>query len=81
MTKVNAQTFAKGFKKGIHLGKTFYKFLVFINREYFKLILKMKMILINCTGKFCSEIDKSSTEICKMQKQPPVVLLKMSQNS
>ena len=81
MTKVNAQTFAKGFKKGIHLGKTFYKFLVFINREYFTLILKMKTILINCTGKFCSEIDKSSTEICKMQKQPPVVFLKMSQNS
>ena len=28
-------------------------FILFINRKYFSLILKMKTILISCTGKFC----------------------------
>ena len=39
-------------QKRIQLGKTLYRFLDFINRKHFTLILKMK-ILINCTGKFC----------------------------
>ena len=39
-------------QKCIRLGKTLHRFLDFINRKYFTLILKMK-ILIKCTGKFC----------------------------
>ena len=48
MTKVGAQTFARGEKP--------YIFLDFINRKYFTLILKMNLIetiLVNCNGKFC----------------------------
>ena len=52
MIKVSAQTFARGCKRHIQLGKTLYRFLDLINRKYFTLILKMT-ILINCTGKFC----------------------------
>ena len=39
-------------QKHIQLGKTLCRYLDFIDRKYFTLILKMK-ILINCTGKFC----------------------------
>ena len=53
MTEVSGQTFERGCKKRNQLGKTFYRFVEFINRKYFTLILKMKTILINCTGKFC----------------------------
>ena len=49
MTKVSAQTFARGCKKRIQLGK---RILDVINRKYFTLILGTT-ILINCTGKFC----------------------------
>ena len=52
VTKVSVQTFARGCKKSIQLGKTLYKFPDFIDRKYFTLILTM-MILMNCTGKFC----------------------------
>ena len=52
VTKVSAQTFARGCKKRIQLGKTLLRILDAINRKYFILILKMT-ILINCTGKFC----------------------------
>ena len=52
VTKVSAQTFVRGYKKRIQLGKTLYRFPDFINRKYFTLILKI-MPLINCTGKFC----------------------------
>ena len=52
MIKVSAQTFARGCKRHIQLGKTLYRFLDLINKKYFTLILKMT-ILINCTGKFC----------------------------
>ena len=49
---MSAQTFARGCKKCIRLGKTLSRILDVINRKYFTLILKMA-ILINCTGKFC----------------------------
>ena len=54
--KVSAQTLERGCKRGIQLGKTLYRFFDFINRKYFTLVLKIKLIktiLINCTGKFC----------------------------
>ena len=41
-----------GCKKGIQLGKAFFRFLDFIDRKHFTLISKMT-ILINCTDKFC----------------------------
>ena len=54
VTKVSAQTFARGCKNRIQLRKTLYKFPDFIKRKYFTLIDTLKMtILINCTGKFC----------------------------
>lgn len=56
LTKVSAQTSGRGCKQGIQLGKTLYRFFNFINRKYFTLVLKIKLIktiLINCTGKFC----------------------------
>ena len=40
VTKVSAQTFARGYKKRIQPGKTLYRFPDFINRKYFTLILK-----------------------------------------
>ena len=53
MTKVSAQTYTWGCKRCIQLEKTLYRFLYFINRKYFTLILKMKTCLNNGTGKFC----------------------------
>ena len=44
VTKVSAQTFARGYKKRIQLGKTLYRFPDFINRKYFKLILKTALV-------------------------------------
>ena len=52
VTKVSAQTFARGYKKRIQPGKTLYRFPDFINRKYFTLILKT-MDDFNCTVKFC----------------------------
>ena len=44
LTKVSAQTFTRGCKKRIQLGKTLHRFLDF-NRKYFTLILKMTMTI------------------------------------
>ena len=59
MTKVSAQTFARGYKKRIQLGKTLYRFADFINRNYITLILKTMILtaLVN--------------SVTDMQKQPP----------
>ena len=51
VTKVSAQTFERGRKNVFACGEP-YRFVNFIIRKYFTLILKMK-ILINCIGKFC----------------------------
>ena len=69
MTKVSAQTFARGYKKRIQLGKTLYRFPDFINRKYFTLILKTMILtaLVNSV---------TGTEIFAIQKQPPEVFLK-----
>ena len=69
VTKVSAQTFARGYKKRIQLGKTLYRFPDFINRKYFTLILKtiiLTPLLNSVTG----------MEIFTIQKQPPDMLLK-----
>ena len=44
VTKVSAQTFARGYKKRIQLGKTLYRFPDFINSKYFTLILKTALV-------------------------------------
>ena len=69
MTKVSAQTFARGYKKRIQLGKTLYRFPDFINRKYFTLILKTMILtaLVNSV---------TGMEIFTIRKQPPTVLLK-----
>ena len=64
-----AQTFARGCKKRMQLGKTLYRFPDFINRKYAKLTLKT-MILTALAN------SVTSTEIVELQKQPPVVFLK-----
>ena len=45
MIKVSAQTFARGYKRRIQLGKTLYRFTDFINRKYFTLILKTLILI------------------------------------
>ena len=69
MTKVSGQTFARGYRKRIQLGKTLYRFPDFINRKYFTLILKTMILtaLVN---------SDTATEIFRIQKQPPEVFLK-----
>ena len=55
-SKVSAQTFTRGCKRHIQLGQTLRKFIDFMIRKYFTLILKMKLIkiiLIICTSIFC----------------------------
>ena len=42
---MSAQTFARGWKIRIHLGKTLYRYLDFINRKYFTLNLKMTTLI------------------------------------
>ena len=69
VTKVSAQTFARGYKNCIHLEKASYRFPDFINRKYLTLILKT-MILIALVN------SVTSTEFSKIQKQPPDVFLK-----
>ena len=69
MTKVSAQTLARGYKKPTELGKTLYRFPDFINRKYLTLILKT-MVLIALVN------SVTSTEFFKIQKQPPDVFLK-----
>ena len=69
MTKVSAQTFARGYIKRIQLGKTFYRFPDFTNRIYFTLTLKT-MILTALVNSF------SGMDIFTIQTQPPEVLLK-----
>ena len=44
VTKVNAQTFARGYKKRIQQGKTLHRFRDFINRIYFTLIFKAMVL-------------------------------------
>ena len=70
MTKVSAQTLARGYKKPTELGKTLYRFPDFINRKYLTLILKT-MVLIALVN------SVTSTEFFKIQKQPPDVFLKL----
>ena len=43
----------KRLQKRIQLATALYKFLDFINRKYFTLILKFKIFNQRCTGKFC----------------------------
>ena len=74
MTKLSAQTFARGYKKRIQLRKTLPRFHDFINGKYFTLILKT-MIL---TALVNSVIDKESFTI---QKLPPGVFLKFKSKS
>ena len=69
MTKVSAQTFARGCKKRMPLGKTLDRFPDFINTKYFKQILK-KMILTALLN------SVTGMEIFTIQKQPLEVLLK-----
>ena len=40
MTKLSAQTFGRGYKKRVQMGKTLYRFPDFIKRKYFTLILR-----------------------------------------
>ena len=56
MTKVNAQTFARGYKKRIQLGKTLYRFPDFINRKYFTLILKTMILTALVNSVTCMEM-------------------------
>ena len=72
MTKVSAQTFARGYIKRIQLGKTFYRFPDFTNRIYFTLTLKTMILtaLVNSV---------SGMDIFTIQTQPrlrPATLLK-----
>ena len=69
VNKVSPQTFARGYKKRIQLGKTLYRFPQFIKRKYFTLILKTMILIamVNCVA---------GTEIFTIQKQPPEVFLK-----
>ena len=66
-------------ENGFRWDSTLYRFLDFINRKYFTLILKM-MILLNCTGKFCyrhgdfQNTDAATGVVHKIQ-------IKVSQNS
>ena len=69
VTKVSPQTFARGYKNRIQLGKTLYRFPNFINRKYFALILNT-MILTASVNSI------TGTEIFAIQKQPLEVLLK-----
>ena len=69
VNKVSAQSFARGYKKRIQLGKTLYRFPQFIKRKYFTLILKT-MILTAMVN------SVTGTEIFTIQKQPPEVFLK-----
>ena len=78
VTKVSPQTFARGYKKRIQLGKTLYRFPDFINKKYFTLILRTM---------FLTPLGNSVTgmEISTMQKQPAEghfkIQIKVSQNS
>ena len=69
MTKVSAQTFARGYKKRIQLGKTLLRFSRFFNKKYFTLFLKT-MILTALANSVIG------TEVFKLPKQPPEVFLK-----
>ena len=69
MTKVSAQTFARGYKKRIQLGKTLLRFSRFFNKKYFTLFLKT-MILTALANPVIG------TEVFKLPKQPPEVFLK-----
>ena len=70
VTKVSAQTFARGYKKRIQLGKALYRFSHFINRKSFTLNLKM-MILIALVN------SVTGMELFTMQKiEHNTVLLK-----
>ena len=69
MTKVSAQTFARGDKKRIQPGKTLYRFPDFISRKYFTLILKTMILtaLVNSV---------TGMEIFTLQKQPAEILVR-----
>ena len=67
---MSAQTFSRGYKKIIQLGKTLYRFPDFVNRIYFTLTLKTIIL----TALINSVTD--DTEACTIQKQPPEVFLK-----
>ena len=75
ITKVSAQTLASSAKDEFSWEKPYKDFLILLNKKYFTLILKVT-ILINCTGKSVTD-----AESFKIQKQPPKVFLKISQNS
>ena len=44
VTKVNSETFARGYKKRIQQGKALHRFPDFINRIYFTLIFKVMVL-------------------------------------
>ena len=73
MTKVSAQTSARGYKKRIQLREILYRFHDFINRKYFTPILK-KMIVTALVN------SATDTEIFTIQKQSPEVFLKFKSN-
>ena len=71
--KVSAQTFARGYKKRIQLGKTLHRFPDFINRKHITLILKTMILtaLVN---------SGTGMEIFATQKQSPGVFLQFKSN-
>ena len=73
---MSAQTFARGYKKRIQVGKTLYRFPDFINRKYFTLNLKTMILtaLVNSvTGNF-HNTEAATGGALKIQ-------IKVSQNS
>ena len=52
MTKVSAQTFARGHKKRVQLGKTFMDFLILLI-EFILHSLTLKTMILTALAKFC----------------------------
>ena len=72
MTKVSAQTFARGYRKRIQLEKALYRFPDFINRKYFTMILKA-MILSALVNSVANTEEAAIGGVLKIQ-------IKVSQN-
>ena len=70
MTKVSAQTFARGHKKRAQLGKTFMDFLILLI-EFILHSLTLKTMILTALANSVSGMD-----IFTIQAQPPEVLLK-----
>ena len=77
VTKMSVQTFVRGQKKRIQLGKTLHKFPDFINRNYFTLILKkmnLTSLVNSVTGMKFHNTEAATGGALKLQ-------IKVSQNS